>query len=238
MKRILFCAQLIIDVIFWQLLSLLTADRPQRAVEGCDLTRLYLVTLGEKEETRRSGSQIWSADCDLLCLDRSKILLWEFVIQIFVTQSFSNSNRKLKVIKNQFLSCIGINLLIFNLSISFSDLFDVSTLNYQDLQCCDVSDHSSMSSLVISILWTHPGKLEGNYRQPYAHSAANCSNVAYKLVLFYRPVLSGSCLCTRTRDCETSDLSLPMKTAWNYLDLASHSKTSPKWHQKLSKYTQ
>ena len=57
------------------------------------------------------------------------------------------------------------------------------------------------------------GKLEGNYRQPYAHSAANCSNVAYKLVLFYRPVLSGSCLCTRTRDCETSDLSLPMKTA-------------------------
>ena len=61
-----------------------------------------------------------------------------------------------------------------------------------------------------------PGKLEGNYRQPYAHSAANCSNVAYKLVLFYRPVLSGSlaAVCVQEpENCETSDLSLPMKTA-------------------------
>ena len=37
-----------------------------------------------------------------------------------------------------------------------------------------------------------PGKLEGNYRQLYAHSAAKSSDVAYKLVMFYRPVLSGS----------------------------------------------
>ena len=37
-----------------------------------------------------------------------------------------------------------------------------------------------------------PGKLEGNSRQLYAQPAANRSNVAYKLVMFYRPVLSGS----------------------------------------------
>ena len=51
------------------------------------------------------------------------------------------------------------------------------------------------------ISWCTPGKLEGNSRQLYVRSAANWRDVAYKLVLFYRPVLSGHYLSTRTRDC-------------------------------------
>ena len=64
---------------------------------------------------------------------------------------FSIRNWKMKIIKKTLFLFFYLAL-IFNPSISFSDLFDVSTLNYQDLQCCDVSDHSSMSSLLISIL--------------------------------------------------------------------------------------